>query len=81
MVMRILIESEWGTTLRNKAPGEELQQVCLAETWSPETNGWRPPNRWLDLRFASRLQLQRGPVVMWSPVYGVRSSLAVHSKL
>ncbi|OLP81812.1 hypothetical protein AK812_SmicGene37599 [Symbiodinium microadriaticum] len=36
---------------------EELQQVCLAETWSPETNGWWPPNRWLDLRFERALCL------------------------
>ena len=39
--------------------GEELQQVCLAETWSPETNGWWPPNRWLDLRFDAWLELQK----------------------
>eukprot|EP00434_Breviolum_minutum_P020828 symbB.v1.2.018374.t1/scaffold1462.1/size117239/7 len=29
----------------------ELQSSCLAETYSPETIGWWPPNRLIDLRF------------------------------
>lgn len=28
---------------------------CLAETYSPETIGWWPPNRLIDLRFVPRL--------------------------
>lgn len=38
-------------------PGLQLQEACLAETWSPETNGWWPPNRWIDQRFAARTWL------------------------
>lgn len=30
---------------------DQLQSSCLAETWSPETIGWWPPNRLIDLRF------------------------------
>ncbi|CAJ1393535.1 unnamed protein product [Effrenium voratum] len=34
---------------------QQLQESCLAETWSPETNGWWPPNRWIDLRYERAL--------------------------
>lgn len=32
-----------------------LATRCLAETYSPETIGWWPPNRLIDLRFVPRL--------------------------
>ena len=60
--------------------GEELQQVCLAETWSPETNGWWPPNRWLDLRFDAWLELQK-PVWRHSRPSALRDACLSHLAL
>ena len=40
---------------QKKTVTTSAQPRCLAETWSPETIGWWPPNRLIDLRFVPRL--------------------------